>query len=303
MSLEKYFATTAVVLSEVLKLIICLLIYSKVESKSPGQIVSDIYSSDFWKLLIPAGLYTIQNNLQYLAASTLDAATFQVTYQLKILTTALFSVVLLNRSLSRMKWFSLVILTIGIALVQFPSSNALSADSNSSDRIVGMIAVSCACLISGLAGVYFERILKGSSTSLWIRNIQLSLLSIFPGLLFGVYMIDGQGVTEKGFFYGYNSITWMAIFTQASGGLIVAMVVKYADNILKGFATSLSIVLSSIASMFLFDFHISYTFVIGTSLVIYATYLYGLPDSTVPNKNANSDTDLSEVKVNKTLIV
>lgn len=44
--------------------------------------------------------------------------------------------------------------------------------------------------------------------------------------------------------------------TQAVGGLIVAAVMKYADNILKGFATSLSIVLSSFVSyFFLSDFH------------------------------------------------
>ncbi len=43
---------------------------------------------------------------------------------------------------------------------------------------------------------------------------------------------------------------------QAVGGLIVALVMKYADNILKGFATSLSIVLSSVVSyFFLSDFH------------------------------------------------
>lgn len=42
---------------------------------------------------------------------------------------------------------------------------------------------------------------------------------------------------------------------QAFGGLVVAAVVKYADNILKGFATSLSIVVSSFVSFyFLGDF-------------------------------------------------
>ena len=50
------------------------------------------------------------------------------------------------------------------------------------------------------------------------------------------------------------------------------------DNILKGFATSISIILSCVVSIFLFDFHVTTMFVLGSSLVIYATYLYGLPD-------------------------
>ena len=42
----------------------------------------------------------------------------QVTYQLKILTTALFSVLMLKKSLSRVQWGSLVILMVAVALVQ-----------------------------------------------------------------------------------------------------------------------------------------------------------------------------------------
>ena len=70
------------------------------------------------KLLIPAGLYTLQNNLLFIALSNLDAATYQVTYQLKILTTALFSVLMLSKKLDSIKWISLVILMFGVSLVQ-----------------------------------------------------------------------------------------------------------------------------------------------------------------------------------------
>ena len=40
--------------------------------------------SDWYKLTVPAVLYFVQNNLQYIAVTLLDAATFQVTYQLKV---------------------------------------------------------------------------------------------------------------------------------------------------------------------------------------------------------------------------
>lgn len=41
------------------------------------------------------------------------------------------------------------------------------------------------------------------------------------------------------------------LLLQALGGLVIAAVIKYADNILKGFATSLSIILSTLISYFL----------------------------------------------------
>jgi UDP-sugar transporter A1/2/3 len=69
-------------------------------------------------------------------------------------------------------------------------------------------------------------------------------------------------------------ITYVVVL-QAGGGLIVAMVVKYADNILKGFATSLAIVVSCIASVIFFEFQVTTQFCLGTFLVIISIFLYG----------------------------
>lgn len=52
---------------------------------------------DLFKMAVPACLYVLQNNLNYMAISNLDGPTFQLLYQLKILTTALFSVLMLKR--------------------------------------------------------------------------------------------------------------------------------------------------------------------------------------------------------------
>lgn len=51
--------------------------------------------------------------------------------------------------------------------------------------------------------MYFEKVLKSSDTSLWVRNIQMYLSGIVVTLI-GVYMNDGEMVLEKGFFFGYT---------------------------------------------------------------------------------------------------
>ncbi|KAJ2760352.1 UDP-galactose transporter Gms1, partial [Coemansia nantahalensis] len=279
-----YFTSTAVLLSELVKFVVCLYLSASATAAEGGgrldvaRVREEVLGGDSWKMLIPAALYTVQNNLQYVSVSLLDAATFQVTYQLKILTTALCAVVLLGTRLNRMRWISLVALTVGVILVQKPASSPAAAADGAqaarSTQLLGLLTVFVACVLSGLAGVYFEKVLKGSRKSVWTRNVQLSLFSMGPAL-FGVFVMDGSGVRANGFFYGYTVWTAAAIACQAGGGLIVAVVVKYADNILKGFATSISIILSCLASVWLFDFHITPIFLAGTALVLYATYTYG----------------------------
>ena len=57
---------------------------------------------------------------------------------------------------------------------------------------------------------------------------------------------------------------------------IVAVVVKYADNVLKGFATSLSILISSLVSWYMFhDLDVNLAFLVGSMVVLAAVYWYG----------------------------
>lgn len=147
---------------------------------------------------------------------------------------------------------------------------------SSQNYMVGLIAVVISCLSSGFAGVYFEKILKGSAASVWVRNVQLGVFGTALGLL-GMWWNDGDGISQNGFLFGYTPMVWCVIFNQAFGGLLVAVVVKYADNILKGFATSFSIVVSTVASVYLFGFTVDLLFTAGAGLVIGAVYMYSLP--------------------------
>ncbi|KAF7987603.1 hypothetical protein HCN44_003466 [Aphidius gifuensis] len=275
----KFHVTTAVFMSEVVKCVTCLIIVY-LETKSLSKFITTLHVTiiqnpgDTAKVCVPSVVYIIQNNLLYTSSSNLDAATYQVTYQLKILTTALFAVVILRKTLLKTQWASLVLLLIGVVLVQLVDSDPLKKVSdNKQNRLVGFSAALCACFLSGFAGIYFEKILKQSNISVWMRNVQLSLLSIPFGLI-SCYVKDSDGISENGFFYGYDLFVSYLVVLQAGGGLIVALVVKHADNILKGFATSLAIIISCIASIYLFNFHLTIQFAFGALLVICSIFMY-----------------------------
>ncbi|KAG8904506.1 hypothetical protein FRB99_001639 [Tulasnella sp. 403] len=249
----------------------------------------EVFSADCWKLSIPAILYVIQNNLQFVAASNLDVATFQVTYQMKILTTAGFSVILLRKRLTTVKWLSLLGLAVGVGIVQIQTgsgghgSGSASATAHVMNPLKGFLAVASACMTSGLAGVYFEMVLKGSQADLWVRNVQLSLFSLLPALVPVVFSSNPASPASGGgwfpwhLFQNFGLWAWATVLIQVFGGLVTAVVIKYSDNIMKGFATSLSIIISFLASVALFDFSITLPFVIGASVVLAATWFYNQP--------------------------
>jgi drug/metabolite transporter (DMT)-like permease len=179
-----YLASTAVFIMEVMKLVLCL---GVVWYQTGFRVLHELHHHtigsplEILYLCVPSLLYTVQNNLLYLALTNLDAATYQVCYQLKILTTALFSAVLLARKFSAQKWAALVVLTVGVAIVQLSGSDDQHSSGNSSssststttdhheaelelaaaaaaahqNRLVGLIAVICAACTSGFSGVYF----------------------------------------------------------------------------------------------------------------------------------------------------
>ena len=70
-----------------------------------------------------------------------------------------------------------------------------------------------ACTFSGFAGVYFEKVLKGSTASVWLRNIQLGIFGTIMAFI-GAYMKEGSAITEKGFLFGYNNLVWVVVANQ-----------------------------------------------------------------------------------------
>eukprot|EP00966_Prymnesium_polylepis_P300002 6932736-Prymnesium_polylepis.1 len=73
---------------------------------------------EWLKLSVPALLYTICNVMVYVGYANLEAALGMVTYQSKILFTALFSVMLLNKKLSPNQWLAIAILAAGVVFAQ-----------------------------------------------------------------------------------------------------------------------------------------------------------------------------------------
>lgn len=274
-----YVSSTAVVCGEALKVLLCFgqIIYVNKDKESGIELLAKpLYISfldnpkDSLKMAVPAVLFAIQNNLLFYALANLQASVYQILYQIKILTTAIFLVIMLGKEISGKKWGWLFVLFCGVSLTQLKFEDGDDAKEN---NFKGIVAILAACCTSGFAGVYMEKVVKGSAPSIFVRNVQLGVFGILGGL-FIVASKDFDIVARQGFFANYTPLTWFTITLHSLGGILIACVIKYADNLVKTIATSLSVVLSSLVSWLFLGFILTPQFVVGAMLVLASAYGY-----------------------------
>uniref|UniRef100_A0AC35THK1 UDP-galactose transporter n=1 Tax=Rhabditophanes sp. KR3021 TaxID=114890 RepID=A0AC35THK1_9BILA len=278
---DVFFTTVNVFMMDLMKLVICaaILIF---QMKSITKFVKHTRQAVFveWKetlkLAVPSLIYIFQNNVYYISLSNLEPTTFCVCYQMKIFTTAIMLRLLLNKRLSNAQWLALCFLLFGVIEVQLqynpPTSTSDVAEQN---PYIGFGTVFLMCFTSAFAGAYMEKCLKGSSTDIWTQNIRLSLYGIVIGFIC-IMAKDLDNIQRYGPFRGFDLLVWIMTASNSVGGLLISIVIKCADNILKSYAQSLSIIGAAFGSWLLFNFQPNLVFMLGTGNVILSIILYSL---------------------------
>merc|ERR1719155_295778 len=90
----------------------------------------------------------------------------------------------------------------------------------------------------------------------------MALASLFIIGIFAV-LSDFPTIVERGLWWGFDRRACVAVCSSALGGLIVSAVLKYADSVLKGYATSASVILTGLLSALLFSTSIDLHFMLA----------------------------------------
>lgn len=233
----------------------------------------------FALLAVPAGIYNFQQTLEYVALRNLNAALFSVLVQTKLLTTAIFSAALMGKKLRRAQVISLLLLTTGVMLAQLrPDAAGRQPGEHPTTGILATLGIA---LSSGFAAVYTEKVIKGHARpaaegapqGLAYTQIQLAGTSLVIEGLWAA-TTDWSNISEHGLWYGFDIKACVSVANSAAGGLTVAAVLKYADAVLKGYATAVSVLLTGTASMAIFGTTLSVEYCLGMVNVIAAVVLY-----------------------------
>ena len=222
-----------IIMVEILKMVICTTwTYIEQGHLSFREYSALISSPETIRLAIPAGLFTLQNYLIFVSLANLDVMTFQVLSQVKLLLAAVFSVLMLDKYLTLVQWGSIFLLMGGIVLASVGKKET-ERQMNTVNPTIGTVA----CLVSGIsssfAGVYFEKVLKSSTPSIAVRNIQMGTSAILFSTI-ATTVVEGSRSAFTPL-KGFSIWTVLLILNHAFGGVLVAIVVKYADNIMKVF--------------------------------------------------------------------
>ena len=133
--------------------------------------------------------------------------------------------------------------------------------------------------------------MKRNSDSLYWQNMQLYSFGI---ILNGMGLIVGDIRNGAGhsslwpshLFRGYNGVTFLLVANLAFSGLLVSWIMKFADSIVKVFATSMAMLVTTLVSVAAFGLQPSLQMILGMttasiSLVLYymGPSLIKLPDS------------------------
>ena len=284
-----YASSTVVLVTEIIKFVISSLVTARKSSRHLAIVVTQIYDQPL--LFVPSLLYVIQNNLLFYGAKRLSPVVYVVCTQMKILTTAFMSVVILRTQLTSEQYSLLVLLTIGVIIVQGQGKSGMSrsTSNDTENSTIGVLAVLLACLTSGTAGVLLEKIFKSRTTgrqtafshTVWARNVQLSLISI-PFAVLGVLGQDASILFPGNVFRGYDEFVWGVVALQAIGGLLIAYIMKFSNNILKCLAIAISICCCAVYSIATEELVLTPSLAAGVLLVCFAVWAFSLSTSKTP---------------------
>lgn len=302
----KYDYATVPFLAELFKLAVSgLLLWREFQGPSVPSLTTE------WKSIrlypIPSIIYLIHNNVQFATLTYVDTSTYQIMGNLKIVTTGILFRLFLGRKLSHLQWMAIVLLAVGTTTSQIKGCGESSCDSVFSAPIQGyMFGVLSACL-SALAGVYTEFLMKKNNDSLYWQNVQLYTFGVIFNM--GKLILDDiRGGLENGpwwqrLFNGYSITTWLVVLNLGSTGLLVSWLMKYADNIVKVYSTSMAMLLTMIFSIYLFNFKPTLQLFLGIIICMMSLHMYFAPPNALvslppPPERPNSE-GLKEINVER----
>lgn len=253
---------------------------------------------------LPSALYAVQGVLTYTAYQNLDPVTFNGLTQIKTLSAALCCFLIMGKAQSNIQIFALGLLSLSTLVFQGQLGKILSGggikkttgdDESSKQKIKnrfakGIVPCLAATFISGLAGAFSQKGLQkmgGNGKNAYLYTVEVSFFSgvcLLASILLKKVLRrqpekvngDATATNQKhgGYFDYWTWETFIPIVIKAAGGMLTALVHKYAGSVVKGFSLVLGLVFSGVFQSLIDNKDLSFHQVFGTLLVLTSSWLH-----------------------------
>ncbi|PNS19648.1 UDP-galactose transporter [Sphaceloma murrayae] len=223
-------------------------------------------------------LYAIINNSTFVLYQLADPGTISLVRSGITLITALNLLITTGQKIYKRQWIAILFQICGVLVTQY------NPEHGSLYPFATYLLLIFQTTISASAGVYNQTLLKGESGSLHVTNMSLYAAGTIINI--SIHLVSRVvDPSEPLFFQGYGSWgAFMVVLSNVFIGLAITAVYKYADALIKCFATAVSTGILLYVAPMIFHVPLSFLTIPGTVTVFAATYLYldGKPSSPPP---------------------
>ncbi len=237
---------------------------------------------------LPAVFYALQGVLQYVSHQNLDPVTFNGLTQTKTLSAALCCWLIMGTKQSPIQIAALGIL-FGSALIfqgyvriGINRNSKVAIDSTAIQRqddwlLRGVVPCLGAAFLSGLAGALSQKGLQLTGITGRDPFLYTVEISFFSAVTLWLNMMRSNVFSKMEWEKQKAYWTWktmIPIIVKAAGGVVTALVHKYAGSVAKGFALMFGLILSGTIQLCMSDETLQPHQVAGTLMIMLSTWLH-----------------------------
>jgi len=204
----------------------------------------------------------------------LPPPTFQLLASTKIICTALASWAILKKQITPAQWIAVALLTAGVALGQW-RNGALVAD----EPFVPVLLMLVNSCLSAIAAVCTEKIIKAHSNAaltIYATNVHMAAHTLVISTcanalranIWQAASVIPSALPRLG------PLTLLALCNEAVNGVMMSLLMRHADSIVKNYAFGLSIFTTAGLAVPLLDYWPPPLFYVGATLVVFSMGLY-----------------------------
>ncbi|KAJ3247563.1 hypothetical protein HDU78_003977 [Chytriomyces hyalinus] len=227
---------------------------------------------------IQTGLWFVNNCIYFNVLSHASVATVSILMQLRLPITGILHHFLVRKQSSLGAWIALIVIYVGVVCAQWSNSFSIS-------DMWTIIACLVLSILSSIASIVSEKMLKGANMPFWDQQLQVCALSVVSSSVFLVAMADGPWINYDMLNTVSVAFTTGSVLAAAGAGLFTGLVVRHLDSVVKLIAQSVAAVSTTVLVYLLFGTFkaIFGMFVVGAVLLVLGTALYALETTTNPN--------------------